>query len=230
MGDWRRHAIYFAPPRGSALARFGAAWLGWDPEAGVEPEGVELAGLPRPRPELVAAPARYGFHATLKAPFRLAEGCDPAGLDAATAAVGAGSRTLELRLRLGVVGAFLALVPEGAPPELAALERACVTGLDCFRAPATAEELARRGEGLDAGEAAHLAAWGYPYVLDRFRFHMTLTGALPPPEREAARAVLAPALAPLLGEPLPVREICRFAEAADGRFRLLARFPLGRCR
>jgi putative phosphonate metabolism protein len=226
MGDWRRHAIYFAPPSGSGLARFGAAWLGWDPEAGIETPGVELCGLPRS--ERVAAPRRYGFHATLKAPFRLAEGCDVAGLDDATAEVAGGCRPFELRLRLGGLGAFLALVPEGAPPELAALERACVTGLDRFRAPPTADEGdRRRAAGLDAVEAAHLAAWGYPYVLDRFRFHMTLTGPLPPPEREATRAALAPVLAPLLAEPLPVREICRFAEAADGRFRLLARFALG---
>ena len=72
--DFRRYAIYFAPRPRRALARFGAAWLGWDAEAGADRDGPELAGLPRPRAEIVATPRRYGFHATLKAPFRLARG------------------------------------------------------------------------------------------------------------------------------------------------------------
>ena len=83
MGDWRRHAIYFAAPAGSALARFGAEWLGWDPEAGERRGDFSLPGLPLPRAELVEAPRRYGFHATLKPPFRLAEGRGEEGLDAA---------------------------------------------------------------------------------------------------------------------------------------------------
>ena len=74
MGDWRRHAIYFAPPAGSPLAEFGADWLGWDPATGRGRDGFDLPGLPRRRAELVATPARYGFHATLKAPFRLGRG------------------------------------------------------------------------------------------------------------------------------------------------------------
>jgi putative phosphonate metabolism protein len=229
MADWRRHAIYFAPPAGSALARFGAAWLGWDAEAGTEVAGLEVAGLPVPREALAAAPRRYGFHATLKPPFRLAEGCDPAGLDAAAAALAAEAEAFALRLRLGWPGGFLALVPEAAPAALAALERACVIGLDGFRAPSREEELARRrAAGLDAAEAANLARWGYPWVLDRFRFHMTLTGPVAPERRAAVEAALTPVVAPLVAEAVPVAEVCRFGEAADGRFRLVSRHPLGR--
>lgn len=220
MDGWRRHAIYFAPAEGSALARFGSDWLG---------EGsFELPGLPVPRAALVAEPARYGFHATLKAPFRLAEGRGEAELDAAAAGVAAECARFELRLRVAALGAFLALVPEAVPPELAALEAACVTRLDGFRAPATAEELARRrAAGLDPEAEANLARWGYPWVLGRFRFHMTLTGPLAEGLRAEVRAVLARALAPVVAGPVPVAEICRFGEGADGRFRLVRRFPLG---
>ncbi len=126
------------------------------------------------------------------------------------------------------LGPFLALVPDEAPAALLALEAACVTELDSFRAPAAPEDIARRrAAGLDATEDANLARWGYPYVLDRFRFHMTLTGPLEPLTRAPVRQALAEALEPLVAEPLPVADICRFAEAADGRFHLVARYPLG---
>jgi hypothetical protein len=221
MDGWRRQAIYFAPPAGSALARFGAGWLGWDAEAGVAVDGPAVAG----RAALVAAPRRYGFHATLKPPFRLAEGA--AGLDAAVAALAAGFGRFEVRLRLGWLGGFLALLPEGEAAEVAALAAACVTRLDRFRAPPGAAELARRGAGLDAGEAANLARWGYPWVLERFRFHLTLTGVVPESGRAAVEATLAPLMAPLLAEAVPVGEICRFGEGADGMFRVIRRYRLG---
>ena len=229
MDDWRRQAIYFAPPAGSALARFGAAWFGWDPEAGAEVEDLPVAGLPLPREALVAAPRRYGFHATLKPPFRLAAGRDAAGLDDAVAAVAAELAPFALRLGLGWLGGFLALVPVAERPEIAALAAACVTRLDGFRAALPPEELARRrAAGVDAVEEANLRRWGYPWVLDRFRFHMTLTGPVPEAARAAVEAALAPLVAPLVHEPVPAVEVCRFAEAADGRFRLLSRHRLGR--
>lgn len=229
MSDWRRHAIYFAPAAGSALARFGAAWLGWDAEAGVEPSVEPVPALADARPALTARPRQYGFHATLKPPFALAPGRDPGGLDAAAADLAARHRAFALPA-LGVteLGRFVALVPAARPAALGALADACVTELDDFRAPPDEAELARRRRpGLDAVEAAHLARWGYPYVLDRYTFHMTLTGPLTATERPTVRRALAMAMAPLLAEALPVAAICRFSEAADGRFRLVRRFPLG---
>lgn len=225
MGEWRRHAIYFAPPAASGLARFGAAWLGWDPAAGAEVPRLRLHGIAA---DAVAEPARYGFHATLKAPFRLALGTEVAGLDAAAAALARTLPAVELTLRVARLGSFVALVPVAVPAGLVALEAGLVRGLDRFRAPLTDAEVARRHrERLAAVERAHLAAWGYPYVLDRYRFHMTLTGALSDAAAETARNALAEAIGPLLAAPMPVREVCRFSEAADGRFHLLRRFRLG---
>jgi putative phosphonate metabolism protein len=227
MATWRRHAIYFAPPEDSPLARFGADWLGWDPAAGRARDGLDLPGLPRPRAALTEAPRRYGFHATLKPPFELRPDTTEAALDAATARLAAGLPRFALRLRLGRIADFLALVPEDAPPALRALADASVAGLDGFRAPTPPEALARRrAAGLDASEERNLQTWGYPYVFERFRFHMTLTGPLAEPEAPRVRAALAAALAPLVAAPLPIAEICRFAEGADGRFRVVGRFPL----
>lgn len=224
MGDWRRHAIYFAPAAGSDLARFAAAWLGWDPEAGAE---VPRRGLDGIASDAVADPARYGFHATLKAPFRLAAGAEVEALDAAAGRLAAGVAGFELRLRVAALGQFVALVPATVPQALGRLEAEVVQRLDRFRAPLTEAEIARRRpERLDPVERHHLAAWGYPFVLDRFRFHMTLTGPLAPDDADAARRALAREMTPLLADPVPVREVCRFSEAPDGRFHLLRRFPL----
>jgi len=56
---------------------------------------------------------------------------------------------------------------------------------------AAAAELARRRTlRLTAEQDAMLARWGYPYVLEDFRFHMTLTGSLPLPERNRALRLL----------------------------------------
>jgi hypothetical protein len=229
MSEWRRHAIYFAPEPGP-LARFGAAWLGWDAEAGVEPE----APWPLPemlearRPALTAEPRRYGFHATLKAPFRLARGVEVDALDAAAERLAGEMRGFTLPLRVAEVGRFVALVPDSDDPfgpeaDLAAF---CVVRLDRFRAPLNERERERRHvQGLDEEAEAYLILYGYPWVLDRFRFHMTLTGPLDSGEREAVQAALAGLLAPLLAAPVRVGAICRFSEDAAGRFRLVRRFP-----
>ncbi len=226
--DFRRYAVYFAPRPDTALGRFGAAWLGWDAEAGAAVRGPEPEGLPRPRAEIVAAPRRYGFHGTLKAPFRLAEGAEPAALDAALRDLAAEHAPFELAVALTAIDAFLALTPTAPVPHLDALAAACVMRLDGFRALAQPEEIARRNpEMLVDRQSEYLAAWGYPYVLEQFRFHLTLTGALPPDEQAAVRAALAPLLAPVLAEPVAFEDLCLFGEAADGRFHLIRRRRLG---
>ena len=213
--------------RWRASARNGSAGTPRRAAAAGPPAGLPSALAAR-RAEITAEPRRYGFHATLKAPFRLAAGATVAALDAAAAALAAGQAGFALRLRVAEVGRFVALVPEGDAGAVAALAAACVTGLDGFRAPPSAEELARRrAAGLDARGEAHLARWGYPYVLDRFRFHMTLTGALGEDRRARWRRRWRRRGAAAGGRRWRSAAICRFSEGADGRFRLVRRFPLG---
>src|SRR5258708_19714311 len=70
-----RYAIYFVPAADTALYRFGAAALGYDCFTGADIATLDAlpvdAGAWR---ELTREPRRYGFHATLKAPFHLAAG------------------------------------------------------------------------------------------------------------------------------------------------------------
>lgn len=224
MHDYTRFSIFYLPPSGSALAQFGASWLGWDIARAVEvphpPAPVDVAAV-------TATPRKYGLHGTLKPPFRLAEGQSLASLQQAMEEVaGVTAAFVVPALRLRRIGRFIALVPANPCPPLADLAGACVRGLDAFRAPASEAELAkRRAAGLSPEQEALLAEWGYPYVLDEFRFHLTLTGALEDAAADATRAALADLTRDLTG-PMPVAEICLCGELPSGRFHLIRRYPL----
>src|SRR5262249_54746601 len=67
----------------------------------------------------------------------------------------------------------------------------CVTAFDNFRSPVTPEERRRRlGAGLTNRQIENLDRWGYPYVLEDFRFHMTLTGPVDAGRRGAIVSLL----------------------------------------
>jgi len=228
-----RLAIYFAPRRGSALARFGDSWLGRGVEAGAAMDQPKLASIaPTRLATLTEAPRHYGFHGTLKPPFVLAAGSDMAQLQSAAAAFAAERAGFVLpRLKLEAIGKFLALTPAEPVAELAALAADCVHAFDAFRAPPEPAELAKRlSAGLTPRQAELLARWGYPYVLDEFRFHLTLTGSIDDAaERDAVRAEIAALVAPLCTEPVPVDAICLFHQPdREAPFRLIARHGFGR--
>ncbi|MTJ05144.1 MAG: DUF1045 domain-containing protein [Sediminimonas qiaohouensis] len=227
MEHYLRYAVYFAPAPGP-LADFGAAWLGWDAQAGCAVAHPQVPGLPCPVAEVTRQPRKYGFHGTLKPPFRLAGGCAPEDLAEAVELLAARLAPVRMPgLQLDRIGRFLALTPKGDGAELAALAGAVVTGLDAYRAPLTAEEFARRRpDRLDPRQRANLEQWGYPYVLEEFRFHLTLTGPMEENRAQAVRAALAPVLEPLLPVPFEVPDICLFGEGEDGYFRLVHRYAL----
>ncbi len=225
MIRWQRYAVYAAPQ--GDLAEAAHAWLGWDAYAGQPRPHPHVPGLPRPIAEITEAPRKYGFHGTLKAPFRLAPGADEAALLWAVAALAQRSApAVAAGLVLAEVEGFLALVPQGDAPGITALASAVVEALDAFRAPLTPEELARRRpERLSPRQRDLLARWGYPYVMEEFRFHLTLTGALPEGERRRAAGALSGWLPPL-PRPFAVDALAVYGEAPDGRFHLLDRYTL----
>lgn len=226
----RRYAIYYAPEPGSALAAFGARWLGRDPETG---RGVEQPAVPGIRPErlveITAAPRHYGFHGTLKAPIQLAQGRDAASLRDAVRDLARRQRPFEVDLTLASIGGFLALIPAMVSAGLDALAAACVVELDPFRAPLTdADRARRRPERLSERQRAHLEEWGYPYVFEEFGFHLTLTDRLPQPEHDEIKAILQKLTAEFCARPLRVESLCVFEQARrDEPFTVTARFPLG---
>ena len=216
----RRYGVYFAPMPGP-LAEFGAAWLGWDLERGQRVAQLDVPGLPMPVEEITATPRKYGFHATLKPPFRLAEGCSEADLMEAFDILG--RRTFHpvegLSLELTKLGRFIALTPKGSVAQLSGLAAMCVETLDEFRAPPSGAELEKR-------RAAGLLKRGYPYVMDEFRFHMTLTGKLPKAALPETHAALQTALAGVVPDPFTIDSLCLVGEDEQGRFHLIHRHAL----
>lgn len=218
-----RYAIYHLPD--GALGQWGAEWLGWDARRGRALPHPDIAGLDLAT--LTGAPRRYGFHATIKAPFRLVEGASPDDLAVALQLLAGRHAPFHMAMQLSQDWGFLALRPVTPPPTLAALESALVRGLDRFRAPLTAPDFARRRpETLPPRARAHLGEWGYPFVLDLFHYHLTLTGALPATELTRIGTALAPLLPALLARPMPVAALALMGEDQDGFFRLIGEFPL----
>lgn len=227
-----RWAIYFAPEPESPLACFGAEWLGYDVASGTTLSQPLLAEIDAERLQSITAePRRYGFHATLKPPFALAEGFTAEKLDAAVATLARQEAAFDAPpLRLSCISGFWALTLSAPCLPLQALADRCVSELDAFRALPSAEELARRRRArLTARQDELLARWGYPYVMDEFRFHMTLTARLDIAEGAVVARVLEPLVAPLCREPLAIDALSLFHQPSQSApFRLVRRHPLGR--
>ena len=224
---FKRYGIYYTPPPGP-FAEAGATWLGWDATLGVDRDPPPLTDLPMPWADITATPRKYGFHATIKPPFRLAPGRDVDALTAAFAAYCARHAPVMIdALTLAPLGRFLALVPQGETQDLTALAATCVRELDDFRAPLTDDELVRRrAAGLTPAQDTLLQHWGYPYVMEAFRFHMTLTGKMPKPTLPAITAALDTYLMPHVPQPLLIDALSLVGEDAAGRFHLLHRIAL----
>ena len=176
-----RVAIYAAPHPGDPLWAFGSAVIGYDAATGEILSRTPPLGLKHGCwAALTADPRRYGFHATLKAPFRLGDRLDTGHLSEAVRLFGDGMQTLApFALEVRAIGEFLALVPTSAPDELQSFAASVVTSFDPFRAPLSDGERERRlAAGLSERQIGNLEKWGYPYVLEDFRFHMSLTGKI----------------------------------------------------
>ena len=87
-----------------------------------------------------AAPRRYGFHATLVAPFHLTDASEDDLLNAFDAFSVTRAPVPLGPMKVATLEDFIALTPVNVPDELAALEQACVEFFEPFRAPLSAAE------------------------------------------------------------------------------------------
>ena len=224
-----RYAIYYSPDVAEPLGRLGHGWLGVDPATGDRP--LCPAALPEPPEDLTSGPRHYGFHATLKAPFELADRAT--GDDLLAFARQFAARVAPVTLADGLVvatlGRFLALVPAATPDELGALAGHVVRAFEPYRGPLGSFDLGRRRLAqLTPQQEQNLVDWGYPYVFEEFRFHMTLTPQLDDGARAAWLHRLQAGFAELDGKPVVLDRICVFHQAARTLpFRQIAAIPLG---
>jgi hypothetical protein len=220
-----RVALYYAPAIDDPLHGAASAWLGRDAQSNAPCRQPDLPDI-----AAVTADARgYGFHATLKAPMRLADGVTWDAFVAEVEALAAGVRPFALpALAVQDLKGFLA-IREAAPSHaLQALADLCVAGVDHLRAPLSEAELARRRKGgLAPAQEALLRRWGYTYVFGEFFFHMTLTRRLSAAEKAIWWPAAVDYFDPFLAAPRMVTDIALFTQAAEGApFTIAQRIPL----
>jgi len=161
-----RYSIYFAPAVGSELAEFGRFVMSRQPIPDDHPDRIEVT----------SRAAHYGFHSTLKAPMELAESVTERDLLTSVEQFCQSRNSVPLTgLAPSVLDGFHALkVTEST--ELDQFAADVVTAFEPHRAPLTAADRARRNpDALSARQVEYLDTFGYPYVLNEFRFHMTLS-------------------------------------------------------
>lgn len=227
MSDWKRYAIYYTAT--GALAEFGAAWLGWDIASGRDRVHPRTTGIPADRiARMTSTPRRYGFHATLKPPFALAPASSESALRTDLAALAADQPAIAIPggLRLAVLDGFPALICADHAP-LTVLAARLVSEPDSHRAPLTEADRARRNpDRLSPRQRENLDRWGYPWVMEEFRFHMTLGNRLASPDAERVLETLRPRLVPLLSDPHVIDAVTLVGEDMQGRFHMIERFAL----
>jgi putative phosphonate metabolism protein len=215
-----RYAIYFVPHPETELYRFGASVLGYDTYTGNDTSFIRSAA--RDWPDKIREPRTYGFHATLKPPFRLAAGAVARDLENALDTFAKSRRRIDVGpLEVQSLGSFIALVPAAPCSPLNQLADACVQQFDHFRAPMNGQERARRlAAPLSEQQVSNLDRWGYPYVFDDFRFHMTLTGPLADGDRAQTLKWLTTEFASRTAARHLVLDRLVIAHQTDGAFRV----------
>ena len=225
-----RYAIYFMPETGTPLATFGSRAIGYDAESGGD---VAFHGHPFYRRASIQkwteSPRRYGFHATLKAPFELKDGYGVDDLLMAAREFSVDHAALSLgHLGVNSIGGFVALTPSRDDTGVGAFAADCVRTFEPFRAALSQADIARRLRSpLTNQQRANLDLWGYPYVFDAYRFHMTLSGTLPDQDTvSAAQSALAELYQPI-DQAVQLNAITIAEQPArNARFQVLARLAL----
>lgn len=220
----QRYAVYYAPREG-AFAFRANEWLGREPGNHRDLPQPVLAGIGDPR-GITGGPRRYGFHGTIRAPFRPAKGVDEETIRSTVSdlALRLAPVTCE-GLRIETLHGFVALTPTGCEAALLDLGAAVVEGTNELRALLTEAEIVRRRlERLSPRQRELLDRWGYPHVMEEFHFHLTLTDRLDQPD--PVRAALEQYFAPVLPRPFVIEDLCLFGEDWSGRFHLMHRYAL----
>lgn len=206
-----RYAIYFTPRPDSALTARASGWLGRDPYTNEPVPAPALRDItPDAFDAATTAPRQYGFHATLAAPFTLRPETGANTLEDTCRAFAKQETPFTVTLAPRFLGPFLALLAGETQP-LGALAQRTVETFAPYQTPFSPEERDRRLKpALTERQKANVDKWGYPYVMNDFIFHMTLTGPLPAQDHPRFQAAARNWFAPALNAPVPIDGIALF--------------------
>lgn len=227
---YSRFAVFYAP-RSGAFSDAADAWLGRNCVTGFSVAQPALKNTSDLLFDLTTKPRKYGFHGTLRAPFRPGPGQDEASISSAVC---------ELAKRLAPAkcdglsvgnpyGFGVALIPLGDQSEIIELAKNIVEETDCLRAQLTEEEILQReqSENLNEQQRIYLHRWGYPTVMDELSFQLTLSNRVTPQQQLVLEAAIAEHFEGLLPSPFLIEDLCLFGEdAKSGMLILLKRYPL----
>ena len=221
---FERYAIFYTPT--GPLADFGAQWLGWDSAHGRPVVQPEIAGIDVPT--ITQTARKYGLHGTLKAPFKLAEGCDLAQLQDVATTFATGQPAFEIgALTLRHDSGFVALRPRSQQIGLRDFAAVAVKAFDGFRAALTDVDIARRREAnLTARQDQQMLDWGYPFIFDDFHFHLTLSGLMEAGEAAQVIDALSPRLESIVPTPFVIDGITLMGQDDRGMFHQIHRYTL----
>lgn len=224
-----RYAIYYTPPPFSRLAVFGASILGYDCYEGMEvaqvaPDGIDPVLLAL----MTAEPKRYGFHATIVAPFALGRYSEAELAEELATFARTYAPVLVGQLVVGRLASFAVLRPAVERDGISRFAEQCLEAFDRFRGPLSELDRARRtGASLTARQRALTERWGYPYVLDQYRFHMTLAGPVPDAQMDDVVSSLSEAYAELANDHFEIDALSLLRQdGRDQRFRVIQRYRL----
>ena len=227
-GEFEKYAVYWVPKHADALARFGVSWTGWCAERGEHRPRGEFPGVSAAVPAITRQVWRHGFHAIIKAPFRLQAERSRFSVERAVEQVIDESVAFRLpRLRLAVIGGSVAaLVPHQSCAALGALVARVGDAMAPLGAaePANGFAEAPAPDGIVIEDAEPLVQLP---AAEAHRFHMPLTDRLPLEVAFQVMEELQPLLEPMMGETRRLHDVALMGDPGEGRpLRVLQRYDL----
>ena len=225
--NYKRYAIYYAPIENPELDLFGKCWLGWDPYKGEETTKSDLSKLPsfKKFSSLVLTPKQYGFHGTIKAPFKLKNEYTYNDLENKVREISKQIHSFYFdQLIIKKLGNFIGLIPTNNL-KVNAVSNKFVEELDYLRDELSENEIKKRKpHKLTSNQKQMLFKWGYPYVFDEFKFHLTLTSKLNVVEIDDVLRSLQNILKQVNLNKISFNNICIFGQKSDEKFYFVQRF------
>lgn len=236
MTNYKRVAIYFLPKKNSSLENFGKNLLGRDIN---KKRKISLTRRQKyfinrrftyfdELKDYCEKPAKYGFHATLKAPFRLKRNVKTKDFYDVISHIAAQHSRFKIKgLKIVYRKKFTFITSRKEIKSLINLENDLVKHLDTFRAELNKTEIKKRNpDSLTFKQNKYLKEWGYPFVLDQFKFHMTLMNQNNNKLSNKQKLELEKLIYKISNNLLEFNEISLLGENKNGYFEEIKRFKL----